>query len=381
VDDFAGPGGWTSAGASATGRTTLTILNNDLARFLGTGTMALGLDSTGSGTLSGTTANLLAQLQARGGAEVDVRYTYLPPDPTHVVGGPGATIYYGNYSTDGDVSIFVGAGGKLIFNGALAARNVSIDVGMDGSLEQTGGSISATSISSRSEGGQTGLAIPVVAATGVSTATVQSTPWIGVAAGPPVGHLGDIMPSAGCMVVDTRTNQPLYLAPAAYAGPVALLEHELVRITGENLNVAPATDNWFIRTGDGTDAIAAHGGTDVLDGGGGSNFLTGAAGRDTFFLDARAAADDIWSTIAAFGSGDAVTIWGLNDSGTTLTWLDGQGAPGATGLTLHASTAGQPAMAVTLAGYSSTDLTNGHLAVAYGHDAASGSDYLYLAAL
>lgn len=333
-DDFAGPGGWTSSGQAATGRTTLTILDaaagvrsietlhapqvpgtaepvtlkdhTDLARFLGTGTVALGLDSIGSGTLSGTTADLLAQLQARGGAQVEVRYTYLPADPANVVGGPGDTITYGNYTTEGDINIAVGAGGRLELMGAISARNITITSADDiGYLNQ--GTIITGSL------------------TQITNGLLGLTDAVG----------------GGCSVTDTRTNTEITVTPTTYAGPVTGLDHELIRITAENLNVTPATDNWFIRTGAGTDAIAAHGGTNVLDGGGGSNFLTGAAGQDTFFLDARTAADAVWSTVVAFGADDAVTIWGLAEAGTTLAWLDDQGAPGATGLTLHASAAGR----------------------------------------
>ena len=97
-DDFAGPGGWTSPGQAATGQTNLTLKDQaDLARFLGTGTLALGLDSTGSGYLSGTTADLLAQLQARGGAQVEVRYTYLPNDPDTISVGAGEVATLSGY--------------------------------------------------------------------------------------------------------------------------------------------------------------------------------------------------------------------------------------------------------------------------------------------
>ena len=390
-DDFTGPGGWTSAGQTATGRTTLTIrdalsgersvetLNgsqvtgtaapitlkdhNDLARFLGTGTVALGLDSTGSGYLSGTTADLLAQLQARGGAQVEVRYHFLPIDPSHFT---------------------VHAGESAVINDLISASPVVITVEGDGKLELRG-RLEAPTVEITSAGAINLGSLPAVPATGVFlTGTFLGyTPVGTVTPAWPVGVYQDItlIPNPNCRVVDTRTNTEITVTPATYAGPVTGLDHELIRLTAENLNVAPGTDNWFIRTGAGTDAIAAHGGTNVLDGGGGSNFLTGAAGQDTFFLDARTATDAVWSTVVAFGAGDAVTIWGLAESGTTLAWLDGQGAPGAAGLTLHTNAAGHPAMSVTLAGYSSAALSDGHLAITFGHDTASGSDYLYLRAV
>ncbi len=38
-------------------------------------------------------------------------------------------------------------------------------------------------------------------------------------------------------------------------------------------------------------------------------------------------------------------------------------------------------MSVTLAGYTSADLSNGRLATIFGQDPNSGSDYLYIAAV
>ena len=104
----------------------------------------------------------------------------------------------------------------------------------------------------------------------------------------------------------------------------------------------------------------------------------GAAGQDTFFLDARTATDDIWSTIVAFGAGDAVTIWGLAEAGTTLSWIDGQGAATATGLTLHATAAARPTGSLTLSGYTTDDLTNGRLLASFG--TIEGNDYLFIRA-
>ena len=52
----------------------------------------------------------------------------------------------------------------------------------------------------------------------------------------------------------------------------------------------------------------------MLDGGDGSNFLTGGklgSGTDTFFLDARNASANIWSTVSNFHAGDAVTLFGF----------------------------------------------------------------------
>jgi hypothetical protein len=58
--------------------------------------------------------------------------------------------------------------------------------------------------------------------------------------------------------------------------------------------------------------------------------------------------------------------------------MDGQGAAGFTGLTLHATAAGKPTASLTLAGFTSSDLSNGRLSVSFGTDPASGSAYLYV---
>jgi hypothetical protein len=124
----------------------------------------------------------------------------------------------------------------------------------------------------------------------------------------------------------------------------------------------------------------------VLDGGTGSNFLVGGVLSnqtiDTFFVDDREPTSPIWSTVVNFHSGDAATIWGITPSDFALSWVDGQGATGYTGLTLHATAAGLPTASLTLAGFTSADLADGTLTVSYGTTAASGgvpgSTYMYV---
>jgi len=171
------------------------------------------------------------------------------------------------------------------------------------------------------------------------------------------------------------------ITPAAtpYVGPVAHIERQWLATGPDNVNATAWTPNWFIHTGDGNDAIAAHSGTNVLDGGGGSNFLTGGTGADTFFLDARNPTAPIWSTLADFGAGDAATIWGIGPDEVALDWFEGMGAPGYAGLTAFASQFGTPVALLTLTGYSKADLTNGTLFSGFGHDPVSNSDYLYIA--
>lgn len=176
---------------------------------------------------------------------------------------------------------------------------------------------------------------------------------------------------------DGSTGQQMPCPSAVYAGPVAGIEHQIMAITARNLNILAAFGNLFIHTGAGNDAIQAHSGNNVLDGGTGSNFLTGGTGHDTFFVDARNAAADIWSTVRGFKAGDAATLWGVN-AATPAQWADSQGATGATGLTLHAGGAGGPTASITLAGFSRADMASGKVSATFGHDTASGSDYLYL---
>lgn len=179
------------------------------------------------------------------------------------------------------------------------------------------------------------------------------------------------------VVINTATGQRVAVDPAFYEGPVAGLDKEIIHITPDNLNVTVGGDNWFIRTGSGTDALAAYGGRNVLDGGTGSNFLSGAWGEDTFFLDARGATEDIWSTVVGFGGGDSVTVWGASSRDGTISWIDDLGAAGFKGLTMQATGPGKPNALVTLAGYSKADMDSGRLQVTFGSSEAAGS-YLHI---
>ena len=78
-----------------------------------------------------------------------------------------------------------------------------------------------------------------------------------------------------------------------------------------------------------------------------------------------------------FHAGDAVTLFGITQKGFTTQWVDGQGATGYTGLTLHVSAPGIPTDSVTLSGYTTADLTNGRLSQSYGTE-SDGTAYLYI---
>ena len=181
-------------------------------------------------------------------------------------------------------------------------------------------------------------------------------------------------------VVDTTTGQPVAAQGQPYTGPVGILQQQYINISPNSLNITAITSNWFIHSGAGEDAIAVSSGANVLDGGGGSNFLTGGSGTDTFFVDARGATATTWSTVVNFHTGDAATLWGVTQRDFLLSWSDGAGAVGATGLTLTAQGVGRPAVLLTLPGFTQADLTNGRLGVAFGTDVGSASGYLNIRA-
>ena len=78
------------------------------------------------------------------------------------------------------------------------------------------------------------------------------------------------------------------------------------------------------------------------------------------------------------GAGDAVTGWGVSQASASFAWVEGAGAPGFTGLTVHVTPTGGPVASLTLAGLVDADRTNGRLAVLFGTDGGSGSDYMYV---
>ena len=169
---------------------------------------------------------------------------------------------------------------------------------------------------------------------------------------------------------------------AAYSGPVTALQWDYASLTPDNVAISAALPNAFIHTGAGEDSISVAdvGGTNVLDGGTGSNFLvggTGAGSQDTFYLDDRAPAAAIWSTVVNFHAGDQAVVFGLTPSNATMSWVDGQGATGYTGVTLHADSPGRPAALLTLAGYTKADMASGRIVPAFSTE-ADGTPYLFI---
>src|ERR1700674_4103060 len=70
-------------------------------------------------------------------------------------------------------------------------------------------------------------------------------------------------------------------------------------------------------------------------------------------------------------------IFGITQNGFNTAWVDGQGAAGYTGLTLHVTAPGLPTASLTLSGYTTADLTNGTLTTSYGTE-NDGTPYLYV---
>jgi hypothetical protein len=184
-------------------------------------------------------------------------------------------------------------------------------------------------------------------------------------------------------VIDQTTGQQTVSNGEPYTGPVAGLDWQLIDVTPDKLNITASVPNAFIHTGSGDDAIDVSGvdGTNVLDGSTGSNFLSGGTGHDTFYVDDRAATQDIWSTVHGFHAGDDATVWGLTPNDFTITKADNV-LPTSPGLDFAITAAGKPNANLTLTGYSTADLTNGRLSVTFGHtpDLSNlpGSDYMLI---
>jgi hypothetical protein len=187
-----------------------------------------------------------------------------------------------------------------------------------------------------------------------------------------------VTPKANFQIFDQSTGQTTTSAGTPYTGPTPGLSIQFTDLSSDNLNIAALTPAVFIYSGTGEDGIdVTHGGgNNTLDASGGNNFLAGGSGNDTFFLNDLYSTTPIWSTVLNFHAGDAATIWGVTPADFSVSWMDGEGAGGSayTGLTVHVTAAGKPAELLTLVGMTTTDLSNGHLAVQYG--SANGTPYM-----
>jgi hypothetical protein len=65
----------------------------------------------------------------------------------------------------------------------------------------------------------------------------------------------------------------------------------------------------------------------------------------------------------------------VTQRGFDTSWVDGQGATGYKGLTLHITASGDPTASLTLAGFSTADLSNGRISTTWGTE-PDGTPYL-----
>ncbi len=194
--------------------------------------------------------------------------------------------------------------------------------------------------------------------------------------------------STNFYITDVTTGDQYASAGAAYTGPVPnvknqwLVNDEIAIISQDNLYITAVTPNVFIQTGSGEDAIdvSGVGGDNVLNGGTGSNFLIGGkagTGFDNFYVDDRNSNAEIWSTIVNFHAGDTATIYGVDKSDFTLTMANNEGATGYTGLTLNETSATTKGALMTLAGFSTSDISSGKLTITYG-TTSDGTNYMQI---
>lgn len=159
---------------------------------------------------------------------------------------------------------------------------------------------------------------------------------------------------------DTSTGVNSSEPGEAYTGPVSYLTQQLAYSGTHSIVFHAQTNNVFLKSGSGEDALQSLGGQNVLDGGTGSNFLVGGAGNDTFFTDARTSSF-VWNTVVNFHPGEMVTLFGFVAGQSSYTFAPSEGATGYQGLTLNADIAGngQITAKVTMTGLTMADL--GHL--------------------
>ena len=162
-----------------------------------------------------------------------------------------------------------------------------------------------------------------------------------------------------------------------YHGPVSYIKSEVGYAGSEGLVVGSRTNDVYIHTGSGNDAIAVSGGSNVLDGGSGSNWLVGASGldggTDTFFTDLRFSGV-AWDTVLNFHIGDVLTLWGYDPVHNKTSWQELAGAVGYQGATVQTlNSMGQVQDSVTFAG-----LNRDHVQFASSSGTISGLNYLVI---
>ncbi len=344
------------------------VLNTNL---VGTGTLVLdaasdadGTVTASSGEINGTVAaGVTIQVNGTGSADTDLGTKASPQSDTLKIDDPAS--FAGNLLINTGIVTLE----NFTANGVTYANGVM-------SFYENGSFVRSFNVApSGTLAAGTGIF-----ATQVGANVQISTEPASYAGGLPPPGVSPLGPPNNFTVSDQTTGGAWQSQGVPYVGPVPGLASEIVIPTPDNINVTAELQNVFIHTGSGEDAldVSMVNGNNVLDGSTGSNFLVGGTGNDTFFVDDRGAPAAIWSTVANFHAGDNATVWGVSPSDFALTWTDGQGAAGFTGLTLAAAAPGKPMAMLTLAGLTSTDLTNGKLAVSFGVDAASGSSYMLI---
>jgi hypothetical protein len=161
-----------------------------------------------------------------------------------------------------------------------------------------------------------------------------------------------------------------------YTGPVSYLTQQLIYGGTHDIVFHAHTNNVFLKSGSGEDALQALGGQNVLDGGTGSNFLVGSAagaGNDTFFTDARTS-QFVWNTVVNFHPGEMITVFGFTAGQSSFAYSPSEGAAGYQGLTLNMDIQGNGGLTakVTMTGLTTAD--EGHLVLSTG--SVSGIPYL-----
>jgi hypothetical protein len=178
--------------------------------------------------------------------------------------------------------------------------------------------------------------------------------------------------------IKTASGQDLMPVGSPYTGSVPGVQQQYIFTGTQSVNIAVSSDNWFLATGPGNDGILVLGGRNVIDVGLGSNFVTVGSGIDSVSVDDRNPSTDIWTTITGFHTGDDATVLGIAPT-DNIQWFDNQGAPGFSGLTFHDFSPNRPTESLTLSGYSTADLSNGHLSVQFASQ-ADGAPFMHIIA-
>lgn len=183
-------------------------------------------------------------------------------------------------------------------------------------------------------------------------------------------------PAATVAFADQTTGASGSHAMDAASGGPDYLQWQYLDAGSDTVAMTASLPNVFLKGGAGTKALAVSSGQNVLDGGTGSAFLTGGTGNNTFFVDVRGTAQ-VWDTLANFGAGDALTVWGWSPGSGTETVDALDGAAGSQGATLRLANAqGGPVSSVTFAGLSADQVAR--LQTSTG--TAGGLSYLYVSA-